>query len=100
MDEIDDKAVAAGFIYDAISRPHVFLQWKGTDACFDLHCKCGAHLHFDGYFAYYVQCPHCNTIWRMPFILYPVEVPDTDEATPRVMPEPDEDMESPSPPLG
>lgn len=52
-------------------RPSVFLQWKGTDACFDFHCKCGAFCHFDGDFAYVVQCPHCLTEWEMPCRLYP-----------------------------
>ena len=39
---------------------HGWIQWKGTDACIDLHCKCGAHLHFDGYFLYHFKCPHCE----------------------------------------
>lgn len=63
-----------GFSYDEQDAPWVFLQWKGTDACFDFHCKCGAHCHFDGDFAYYVECPHCNRIYEMPFILFPREV--------------------------
>lgn len=52
-------------------RPEVFLQWKGTDACMDFHCECGAHCHFDGDFAYCVKCPHCGTVWEMPCLLYP-----------------------------
>lgn len=39
---------------------HGWIQWKGTDVCMDLHCKCGAHMHFDGDFFYNFQCPHCN----------------------------------------
>jgi len=63
-----------GFSYGSQEAPWVFLQWKGTDACFDFHCKCGAHCHFDGDFAYYVECPHCNRIYEMPFNLFPREV--------------------------
>lgn len=58
--------------------PSAFLQWKGTDACFDFYCKCGTHSHFDGFFAYYVKCPHCEQVYQMPFNLYPREVQDTD----------------------
>jgi hypothetical protein len=51
--------------------PYAFIQWKGTDVCMDFHCECGAHNHFDGYFAYAVKCPHCGTIWEMPHYLKP-----------------------------
>lgn len=54
-----------------ISDPHAFVQWKGTDICMDFHCECGAHCHFDGYFAYCVKCPHCGTVWQMPAHLFP-----------------------------
>lgn len=39
---------------------HGWIQWKGTNVCIDLHCKCGAHMHFDGEFFYHFQCPHCG----------------------------------------
>jgi hypothetical protein len=71
--------------------PSVFLQWKGTDVCFDFYCKCGAHCHFDGYFAYVVQCPHCLQAWEMPCKLFPREAPDADVHEAKVM-EPDEDF--------
>ena len=45
--------------------PHSFIQWKGTDVCVDLYCKCGAHSHFDGLFLYHWQCPHCKAVWQM-----------------------------------
>ena len=51
--------------------PNVFIQWKGTNVCMDFYCECGAHCHFDGYFAYAVKCPHCKTIWEMPQVLFP-----------------------------
>lgn len=43
-----------------------FIQWKGTDACLDLHCTCGTDLHFDGDFAYAIRCWKCRAIWEMP----------------------------------
>lgn len=43
-----------------------FIQWKGTDVCMDLLCpKCGYHNHYDGYFAYTVQCAKCKTYYAM-----------------------------------
>ena len=51
------------------AEPYAFLQWKNTDACFDLWCECGRHLHFDGYFAYTVRCPRCDAIYEMPCYL-------------------------------
>lgn len=63
-----------GFGYNDTAQPYAFLQWKGTDACFDFHCECGAHCHFDGYFAYTVKCPHCGAAWEMPFNLFPRKV--------------------------
>lgn len=55
-----------------------FLQWKGTDACFDFHCECGESCHFDGYFAYHVKCPYCKTVWKMPNTLQPTKVTKAD----------------------
>jgi hypothetical protein len=54
-----------------IEETHAFIQWKNTDVCMDFYCDCGAHCHFDGYFAYAVKCPHCGTIWQMPSHLFP-----------------------------
>jgi hypothetical protein len=44
-------------------QPHAWIQWKGTDVCMDVHCKCGEHFHIDGFFAYSVKCPSCGHIW-------------------------------------
>jgi hypothetical protein len=86
----------SGFIDDQDDkRPHVFLQWKGTDACFDFHCECGASCHFDGDFAYAVKCPHCGTVWEMPCILYPRKADERLDPYWRENPkelQPDEDM--------
>lgn len=55
-------------------KPHIWLQWKGTDVCCDIHCACGAHLHFDGDFFYFFRCPHCDQHWEVGshVAIYPV----------------------------
>ena len=45
--------------------PHAFIQWKGTDVCMDFRCPCGEGGHFDGVFAYTVECPACHRRWEM-----------------------------------
>jgi len=42
-----------------------FIQWKGTDICMDFNCKCGHQNHYDGRFAYYVQCAGCKQIYKL-----------------------------------
>lgn len=59
-------------------KPHGWLQWKGTDVCIDLHCECGAHIHFDGYFLYYWICPKCNRLWEMGTYIPMYQVADND----------------------
>lgn len=44
-------------------QPHAWIQWKGTDVCMDVYCKCGKHFHIDAEFAYYVKCPKCKTVY-------------------------------------
>ena len=44
-------------------KPHGWVQWKGTDVCMDVHCKCGHHSHIDADFAYFVKCPKCGTVY-------------------------------------
>lgn len=45
---------------------HAFIQWKGTDACIDIWCECGAAYHSDGEeFLYSVQCSACGAIYEM-----------------------------------
>lgn len=70
--------------------PHAFIQWKGTDVCMDFYCDCGAHCHFDGYFAYAVKCPHCKSVWEMPCFLKPRKLTDFRDRIPKML-EPDED---------
>lgn len=52
----------------------VFLQWKGTDACFDFTCECGYSAHFDGEFAYILHCNGCGAYWEMPYDLFPKKI--------------------------
>ena len=40
------------------TQPHGWIQWKGTNVCMDIHCKCGMLTHIDADFAYHVKCPH------------------------------------------
>ena len=77
------------FIGDEPPLPYAFIQWKGTDACFDFHCTCGADLHYDGDFAYFVQCGACELVWEMPHYLYPR--PASADESPLRRLEPDED---------
>jgi hypothetical protein len=44
--------------------PHGFIQWKGTDVCMDVYCKCGYSFHVDGYFSYSVKCPNCQSSYE------------------------------------
>lgn len=41
--------------------PHGFIQWKGTDVCMDIYCKCGEHLHMDANCVYEIKCMECGT---------------------------------------
>ncbi len=61
-------------------RPHGWIQWKGTRVCIDLHCECGALLHFDGDFLYYWVCPHCKRMWEMGTHIPMYEIPPDRQA--------------------
>jgi hypothetical protein len=87
--------MADGFSHGETPKPSAFIQWKGTDVCMDFWCDCGAHCHFDGYFAHAVKCPHCDAVWEMPFMLFPRRADERTYAGHRENPkmlEPDEDM--------
>lgn len=48
----------------------MFIQWKGTDVCMDFQCSCAPDdeayaFHFDGMFAYIVECPRCHTMYEL-----------------------------------
>ncbi len=44
---------------------HGWVQWKGTNVCMDMHCKCGHHDHFDGDFFYYYKCRKCGACYAV-----------------------------------
>lgn len=44
-------------------KPHGWVQWKGTNVCMDIYCKCGHHSHIDADFAYHVKCPSCSKVY-------------------------------------
>jgi hypothetical protein len=44
-------------------KPHGWIQWKGTNVCMDVYCKCGAHSHIDASFAYYFKCSDCGAVY-------------------------------------
>lgn len=65
---IEDYGKHYDEVYSQDNKPkeedgHGWIQWKGTDVCIDLHCKCGFHGHFDGDFLYYWRCPKCNRVY-------------------------------------
>ena len=41
------------------------IQFRGTDICMDVHCKCGCHSHIDGCFVYFLECPECGVIYEL-----------------------------------
>jgi hypothetical protein len=58
-------------------RSRVFIQWKGTDVCFDFWCDCGGGGHYDGYFAYSIKCSQCGQAYIMPFDVYPLKIDES-----------------------
>ena len=48
-----------------MTKASVSLQWKGTDACADIVCICGATGHFDGYFMYHLECYECHRVYNV-----------------------------------
>lgn len=50
---------------DKVEGPYGWIQWKGTDVCIDLHCKCGFHGHVDDEFFYYWECPKCGMLYAV-----------------------------------
>jgi len=46
-------------------RPHGWVQWKNTNVCMDVHCKCGHMSHIDEMFVYSIKCPNCGTCYMV-----------------------------------
>lgn len=74
-----------------LGRAEVFLQWKGTEACYDLYCSCSPEepQHWDGFFGGTFTCGStadeqsepprggfCGKTWQLPWSLMAAEVPD------------------------
>jgi len=74
-------------------KPHIWIQWKGTNVCCDIHCECGAHCHFDGDFLYFFQCPHCERYWEVGTHVSIYEV-TKERATCLQVVDPDEDLQA------
>ena len=66
------NSVAPNSTDNASVRP----QWKGTDICMDFTCRCGAGMHLDGEFIYYIECPDCHKMYAMPSKIILHEIPD------------------------
>jgi hypothetical protein len=58
MSELHREIYSQDFQPDG--QPYGWIQWKGTDACIDLHCSCGHHGHVDADFFYFYECPNCK----------------------------------------
>lgn len=63
---------------------HAWIQWKGTEVCMDVHCRCGHHGHVDAEFAYFYKCPKCHITFCVgqTVRLYPIAAGCEDIATP------------------
>jgi hypothetical protein len=57
-------------------KPFGFIQWKGTDACLDLHCFCGTHAHIDDEFVYYWKCKDCGRMYALSDHIRLIELDD------------------------
>lgn len=55
--------------------PYVFIQWKGTNVCADIHCSCGSQFHIDGDFMYAIECVDCSRKYEIGWYvkMYPVD---------------------------
>lgn len=68
---------------DYSGQPHGWIQWKGTQVCMDIHCKCGALMHIDAGFAYYIDCPYCHTVFACDGNIHLIELTETQAAAAR-----------------
>lgn len=47
-----------------VPHEHGWIQWQGTQVCMDVYCACGAHLHADAEFCFYVKCGACGQVYE------------------------------------
>lgn len=73
-----------------MNEPRVFIQYKGTDICFDFTCLCGFDAHYDGYFAYNIRCTHCGRFYAMPQTVTPTLLAEAPARAINLWPEDDE----------
>lgn len=53
-----------------------WIQWKGTDACIDIHCgQCGHFGHMDQDFLYFYKCPMCGTAYGLGQVVRLIRLP-------------------------
>lgn len=74
--------------------PFCFIQWKGTDACLDLHCTCGVVEHFDGFHLYAIICK-CGREYRMPEYIHFTEIERVFSKVETVQKDPDDPTRKP-----
>ncbi len=67
-------------IIDLEKDPHGWIQWKGTNVCCDIWCKCGWQFHVDEEFMYHVKCSKCGTVYECNghFALHEIDEADID----------------------
>lgn len=54
---------------------HGWIQWKGTNVCMDITCKCGEHDHIDAEFLYAVTCRACGATFAVGQNVELIEMP-------------------------
>ena len=42
-----------------------WIQWKGTNVCMDVRCRCGAEGHIDNSFTYFYKCQSCGQLFAV-----------------------------------
>lgn len=55
-----------------------WIQWKGTDVCMDVHCKCGHLAHVDAGFFYFYKCPACGSHYAVGQNIKLIELTDNE----------------------
>lgn len=65
--------------------PHGWIQWKGTNICMDIRCKCGTLTHVDADFLYHVKCGACGQVYECDghVTLHPLNFEPEDTASSR-----------------
>lgn len=60
---------------------HGWIQWKGTQVCMDIHCKCGRHGHMDSDIGFYFyECPVCHRKYAVGQVVKLIELTEEQSA--------------------